>query len=272
LNVACQPDGERIGLLLLHGLCGSPAEMRYLARGLEKAGYTVHCPTLAGHCSTAAALTETRWEDWYQSAEAGLLHLAEQCDRVVVGGLSTGAVLALRLALKHPERVSGLALYSPTLWLNGGGVPWYAPLFRLVRFRWLARFFSFPAPLHFGIKDERLRNFIAGALATPGTNAPEPATPGVAALERQRLVEDVCHDMGRITAPALAMHPREDAYAGLSNVTRLQEWLGGPVELVILEDSFHLITVDRQRGVVLDRTLEFLASIGRQKLPQRAIP
>jgi len=118
LNVACQPDGERIGVLLLHGLCGSPAEMRYLARGLEKAGYTVHCPTLGGHCSTAAALTETRWEDWYQSAEAGLLHLAEQCDRVVVGGLSTGAVLALRLALKHPERVSGLALYCKPDRLN----------------------------------------------------------------------------------------------------------------------------------------------------------
>lgn len=271
-TLAYQQAGGRIGVLLLHGLCGSPTEMRFVARGLEKAGYAVHCPTLAGHCSTAAALAETRWEDWYKSAETGLLHLARQCDHIVVGGLSTGAVIALRLALKHPTLVSGLALYSPTLWLNGGGVPWYAPLFRLVRFRCLARFFSFPAPLHFGIKDERLRNFIAGALATPEAMSHSPATPGEAALERQRLVEDVCRGMGRITAPVLMMHPREDAYAGLSNVTRLQEWLDGPVELVILEDSYHLITVDRQRGIVLERTLEFLSRIGHERVPSHAAP
>ena len=269
-NPARQHPGGRVGVLLLHGLCGTPAEMRYVARGLEAAGYAVHCPILAGHCSTAAALSETRWEDWYRSAEAGLLQLAERCDRIVVGGLSTGAVLALRLALKHPELVTGLALYSPTLWLNGGGVPWYAPLFRLVRSRWLARFFSFPAPLHFGIKDERLRSFIAAALAAPGAHNPEPATPGVAALERQRLVENVCQEVERITTPVLVMHPREDAYAGLSNVTRLQEWLGGPVELVILEDSFHLITVDRQRGEVLRRTLEFIARVAAEDRSSRA--
>ena len=44
--------GGKVGVLLLHGLCGTPAEMRFVAMGLARAGYTVHCPQLAGHGGT----------------------------------------------------------------------------------------------------------------------------------------------------------------------------------------------------------------------------
>ncbi len=246
------------GVLLVHGLCGTPTELRFIANGLTRAGYEVACPTLAGHCGSHADLTATTWQDWYASAEAALLDVASRCDRVIVGGLSTGAVLGLMLAARHPERVAGLTLYSPTLWLNGRRVPWYAGLFRLVRFRALASLFHFPAPLDFGIKDERLRTFIKSALAAPGVPALPIATPGIAALERQRLVEAVLPDIGRINAPVLMLHPREDDYADLSNAAYLQDHLGGPADLVVLDDSYHLVTVDRQRGVVLERTLAFL--------------
>jgi carboxylesterase len=256
---ACQvPRREKTGVLLVHGLCGTPTEMRFVANGLARAGFEVLCPTLAGHCGSHGDLTATTWQDWYASAEAGLLELAQRCDRVIVGGLSTGAVLGLMLAVRHPEKIAGLLLYSPTLWLNGRRVPWYAGLFRLVRNRRLASFFRFPAPVDFGIKDERLRTFIKGALAAPGVATVPIATPGIAVMERQRLVDAVLPEIGRIEAPVLILHPREDDYADLSNAAFLQKTLGGPVDLVVLEDSYHLVTVDRQRGLVLERTLAFM--------------
>ena len=51
------PAGDRsfffergpVGALLLHGLGGTPVEMRYVAMGLAHAGITVSCPQLAGH-------------------------------------------------------------------------------------------------------------------------------------------------------------------------------------------------------------------------------
>jgi carboxylesterase len=122
----------------------------------------------------------------------------------------------------------------------------------------LASFFRFPAPVDFGIKDERLRTFIKGALAAPGVAAVPIATPGIAVMERQRLVDAVLPEISRIKAPVLILHPREDDYADLSNAAFLQKTLGGPVDLVVLEDSYHLVTVDRQRGVVLERTLAFM--------------
>lgn len=251
--------GERTGVLLVHGLCGSPTEMRFIANGLVRAGYVVHSPVLAGHCGTEADLTATCWQDWYASAEAALLALSQQCGRVIIGGLSTGAVLALMLAARHPDKIAGLALYSPTLWLNGRRVPWYARLFKLVRYRKLASLFRFPAPSDFGIKDERLRTFIKTALATPGAPVATFATPGIAVLERQRLVDVAIAELKSIRVPVLMLHPREDDYADLSNAMYLQQALSGPVELVVLEDSYHLVTVDRQRGLVLERTLGLVA-------------
>ncbi len=248
----------RTGVLLVHGLCGTPTEMRFIANGLARAGYTVHCPQLAGHCASDAALKATTWQDWVASAERGLQELSERCDTVVVGGLSTGAVIALLLAARFPEKVSGLALYSPTLWLNGRHIPWHARLFRLVRHRALADLFRFPAPLEFGIKDARLREFIKTALAAPGAPIVPFSTPGIAVLERQRLVDAVLPLIPAIRQPTLILHPREDDYAHLSNAAHLQKTLAGQVDLVVLEDSYHLVTIDRQRSLVLERTEAFV--------------
>jgi esterase/lipase len=38
-----------VAVLLIHGLTGTPTELRRVAQGLAKRGYTVYVPTLAGH-------------------------------------------------------------------------------------------------------------------------------------------------------------------------------------------------------------------------------
>jgi len=248
----------RVGVLLIHGLCGSPSEIRFVANGLTRAGYTVLCPALAGHGGSEADLMASSWRDWVASAEKGLEELAETCDTVIVGGLSTGAVLGLMLAARHPDKVHAVALYSPTLWLSGRQIPWYMPFFRMIDSKWVANLFRLPVPIHVGIKDKRIRDFITGALANDGSRL---STPGGAVLERRRLAKVVTKELGAISQPVLIVHAREDDYAGLDNAAYLQRELAGPVDLVVLEDSFHMVTVDRQRHVVLDRTTSFIARI-----------
>ena len=58
LRFASGPEG----FLLIHGLGGTPVEMRYIAQGLARAGYTVHVPQLAGHCGTVEELKATTWQ------------------------------------------------------------------------------------------------------------------------------------------------------------------------------------------------------------------
>lgn len=260
--------GGRTGVLLIHGLCGTPTEMRYVANGLARDGYTVLCPQLAGHCSTNEELKATTWQDWFASAEAGLIELSKTCDKVIVGGLSTGALLALMLAATHPDKVSGLTLYSPTIWLNGKKVPWTMRIARrCLAFRAVAKHFDLPSPQNYGIKDARLLKFIQASAAKDGA-APIPSTtPGLAALQRRWLAKKVVGLLGQIDQPTLIIHPREDCLADISNAFYLQRNLAGSTELVVLDDSYHLITVDRQRQLVVDATARFAAAIATALKP-----
>ena len=257
--------GGRVGVLLMHGLCGTPVEMRFVAHGLARAGYTVHCPLIAGHGGTEADIKASTWQDWLASAEAALDELRKECDVVICSGLSTGALLSLMLAAKHPEKVQATAPLAPTLWLNGWLIPWYARLFRLVRQNWVADLISFPDIEPHGIKDDRIRDFIRKALNSSDCSvAGLPVTPGRAVLEHHRLVRALKKMLGAIAQPAMIIHPREDDYADLSNAWYLQRNLKGRVDMVVLDDSYHIVTVDRQRHVVVERMVGFIGQLAAQ--------
>jgi len=259
-------DG-RTGVLLIHGLGGSPAELQFVGHGLTRAGLRVVCPNLPGHGGSDDELQATSWTDWYQSAATSLEELAKSCDTVLVGGLSTGAVLSLLLAADHPDKVQGIALYSPSLWLSGRHVPWYMPLFRLINFKPLANRFKFPLPDHVGIKDQRIRDLARSA--NGGVPLPV-ASPAGAVLERRRLAKVVMGRLQAIRQPALIVHAREDDYAGLDNAAYLQRQLSGRVDLTVLDDSYHMVTVDRQRDVVIERTLAFTGRVAAAVRDTRA--
>ncbi|MFR4119640.1 MAG: alpha/beta hydrolase [Bilophila wadsworthia] len=101
--------GGRIGFLLVHGLAGTPAEMKILGKRLNRYGFTVLCPQLAGHCASEEELITTCWSDWSRSVEDAFDALSRHMDAVFVGGLSAGAVLSLRHAQRYPGRARGLA-------------------------------------------------------------------------------------------------------------------------------------------------------------------
>ncbi|MDX2201569.1 MAG: alpha/beta fold hydrolase [Hyphomicrobiaceae bacterium] len=266
----------RLGFLLLHGLAGTPVEMRPFAEALASAGYTVSCPQLAGHCGSVDDLKAYTWQDWAATAEAALDELRETCDFVVVGGLSTGALLSLWLAAKRPRDVQGAVAFAPTLWLNGWVVPWYARLFRLVTQKWFANLIDFPDLPPHGVKSAQVRARIAEAFAS-GDNAlcGQPVTPGGAVLEHRWLMQAVTKRLGEVTQPVLIVHSREDDYADLDNVLFLMRRLGGIVDTVVLDDCYHIITSDQQRHMVGNRTIEFVNRIRREhrwKEPARDDP
>jgi carboxylesterase len=259
LRIAGGPQG----VLLIHGLGGTPVEMRYVAQGLARAGYTVHVPQLAGHCGTAEELWATTWQHWYESVEEEHCRLREHCSTIVVGGLSMGAILALHHAVQYSDEVSALALYAPSLWLDGWGIPWYSYLFKLITQRWLAQMFPFAERDPWGIKDLRIRALIVQAIKSgDSSQAGVAALPGSLMLELRWLVQRVKEEIANIKQPVLIVHPREDDRASLRNVRFLQDNLGGPVETVVLDDSYHIVTLDRQRELVLQRTLDFLSHAG----------
>ena len=76
---------------------------------LARAGYTVYCCQLAGHCGTPEELRRSTWHEWYASVEAAHDKLKEHCDVILAGGLSMGGILALHLAQNRPDGRAGPA-------------------------------------------------------------------------------------------------------------------------------------------------------------------
>jgi carboxylesterase len=254
--------GGPTGFLLIHGLGGTPVEMRFVGIGLARAGFTVSCPQLAGHCGSFEDLRATGWHDWYASVLEAHAELRKTCRRVIVGGLSMGAILALHLAAERPDEIDGAALFAPTLKLDGWGVPWYSVLFNLVRERRMADLVTFSEREPYGIKDPRVRALVMAAVKSgDSSKAGQFSNPGRVMLELRWLVATVKRELAGIRQPTLIVHPREDDRASLRNAAYLQRALGGLVETCVLDDSYHIVTVDRQRDLVVDRAAAFARRI-----------
>lgn len=265
LDFSLRYAGGRTGFLLIHGLGGTPTEMRVVARALNRAGHTVHCPQLAGHCGSEADLLATGWRDWARSVFDELDRLRAICDRVIVGGLSMGAVMAMHAAAARPEDVDGLALYAPTLWYDGWSIPRYAFLLKWLINTPIGRRYSFVEREPYGVKDLRTRSLIKAAITRgDSTEAGLLGTPSGALQQMWALIARTRREMPTIRCPALLVHAREDDVASLSNAFCIQRRLGGLVDAVILDDSYHLVTIDQQRDIVIERSLALAARLEAQ--------
>ena len=108
---------RRTGILLVHGYMAAPPEVKQLAEYLSKRGFLVYAPRVSGHGTSPDDLATRTYMDWMASVDEGYAIVSCLCKRVVVGGFSTGAGLALDLG----TRVKGLtALFavSPPLQLQ----------------------------------------------------------------------------------------------------------------------------------------------------------
>jgi carboxylesterase len=251
--------GGRVGVLLIHGLGGTPVELRFVARGLAHAGYTVYTMQIAGHCGTPEELRLSTWREWYGSVEAAHDRLRKSCDVIVAGGLSMGAILALHLAQNRPDSVHAVMALAPTLKLDGWSMPWYARVINYVRPTRIPLEVELPEHEPFGLKDERVRSLVVASMQSG--NAGEAgvfSTPVRSFANMNALVATVKPRLKEIKQPALVIHPRDDDMASLRNALYLQTHLGGLVESVVLDDSYHIITLDQQRDIVIDRVTDFV--------------
>jgi carboxylesterase len=266
----------RTGFLLIHGLGGTPVELKFVAKGLARRGFLVHCCQLAGHCGSEADLIATTWQDWYASVVAAFEELRAACDAVVVGGLSMGGVLALHLAAQRPREVDGLVLYAPTLWYDGWSTPWYR---FVLQFALLSSFgqaivrrvYRYTEGEPYGIKDPAIRGVVLAAMKSGDTTqAGILTTPGDSVCQLYNLVRVVQRELRSITAPALVVQARDDDLSSLKNAEYLQRNLGGLVGTLVLEDSYHIVTVDRQRDLLIEGTMAF-ATVLEARLQSEAL-
>lgn len=251
-------------ILLVHGLTGTPAEMRHIAKRLVKQGFSVACPQLAGHCGSVTDLKRSKWQDWYGTIERTFEALKKKHARVFVAGLSMGALIALKLAEEKGVRVDGLGLLSVTFFYDG----WNMPKLRrklflpIALYSPLKYFMSWEETPPYGIKCERTRALVHAVLENRDAMASEKVgifrTPGVTVHESVRLIKATKRALPKVQSPALIVHSTEDDMASVKNAHFVAERIASrKIETFFVDDTYHVLTLDKRKDDVARRMAEF---------------
>ena len=253
-------NGGPQGVMLFHGLSSAPQELQFLARGLQRAGYTVRLPVIPGYSFGFPTDEPSKAEHWQAAALAEFDAFAEQHETVAVGGLCIGAVLSLRIAAMRPGKLSGLMGLSTTLHYDGWAVPWYRRLLPLAHVLPMSGRIPVAEKAPFGVKDERMRVFIERQMAEMGTSQAGASILRVRELlQAHRLIQMARRSLSQINAPTLLIHAHEDDAASTRSVFEAASKIRSrTVRTVLLNDSYHMISIDREKQRVLSEMTDFL--------------
>jgi carboxylesterase len=230
--------GGPVGALLSHGFTGTTQSMRPWAEHLAAGGLTVSAPRLPGHGTRWQDMNATRFSDWYAELERSFDDLRSRCETVFVMGLSMGGTLALRLAELRAGDVAGVVVVNASLASDRRDVKLVPLLSKVLP--------SMPG--------------IASDIKKPDvTELAYGRTPLKALASLQRTWPLVCADLHRITCPVLVYRSSTDHVVEPVSGQRLMEGLaGGTVEERVLDDSYHVATLDNDAQTIFEGSLEFV--------------
>ena len=244
LSVTARPEltgGRRVGVLLSHGFTGSPASMRPWGEYLGERGYGVQVPRLPGHATTWRELNTLTWDDWYGEITRVFDLLCLDHDAVVVGGLSMGGALALRVAADHPDRVAGVVLVNPAVATQRLDVKLLPVLKHLVP--------SFPG--------------IGNDIKKPGgAELGYDRTPLKAIHSLMQAWKPLITDLPNVTAPLLYFRSAVDHVVdGASQPIITSRVSSREITERRLPESFHVATLDNDAPQIFEESAEFVAKV-----------
>jgi len=233
--------------LLLHGFTGTPWDVRPLGEALAAGGFRVRGLRLPGHGTTPRAMLDAGAEDWLAACEEGLAGFREP--RVAVVGLSMGALLALVLGARHPDRVQAVVGMAPA-------VRFKDPLMRGLR---LAR------PLSLAVA-ERVRPWVHKSTTDLLDPVVRAAAPVLAAWPLRRLrdlwnIQDLAWASApKVRAPVLLATARHDRVVDARGTRELARRLSSAasVRFIELDRGAHIMPRDEGRLVLQQEVLGFL--------------
>ena len=249
-------DHRRVGVLLAHGYLAAPAEVRGLAEYLGKMGFWVYAPRLKGHGTAPEDLAGCTYQDWIESMDTGYAVISHLCRRVVAGGFSTGAGLALDLAQRVPS-VEGVFAISAPLRLQDMAARFVPAVDAWNRFM---------DRIHL---EEAKKTFIDNHPENPGINYFKNPISGVHELER--LMASLEPRIPDITMPALVIQSREDPVVNPKGTEMIFKALGSAdKQMVMFSFERHGILLGDGAQRVYRAVGDFLDHIRRR--PPSAMP
>ncbi|GAF65596.1 carboxylesterase [Bacillus sp. TS-2] len=235
--------GER-AVLLLHGFTGTTADVRMIARHLQKEGYTCHAPLFEGHGVPPEQLLKTGPDEWWESAKKGYDFLKEQgYDEIAVCGLSLGGVFSLKFGYTLPVK---------------GIIPMCAP----VKPRTEESIYK--GVLSYAKQYKQLEKKSEKQIEEEMEHFEMLSTESL--LELRYLMNDVSEHLDHIYAPTFVVQARKDDMIDPQSAETIHKEVESEhKKLKWYENSGHSITIGPEKEQLHEDILEFLNTLDWKK-------
>ncbi len=232
-------SGNEIGCVMVHGFGSTPGEVADLGRLLHLQGYTVKGTLLAGHGTSPEEMAKTTWMDWYRSLEQDINYLRRDCTQVWVFGLSLGGALGLYAASQG--LLDGLvAMAAPTGLVD-----------KKAGYAKYARFFIPYTKLKLTPGQQEF-NKRAGRYVYP-------KWPLKAIGSLYEFIQISNQSLHKIKIPTLIIHTKiDDVILPGSGQEIYRKISSSTKELVLLENSGHIVTESLEKDLVNQKAVEFI--------------
>ena len=200
--------------------------MRLLGEALAAGGFTVAVPRLEGHGTSMQDHARSTARGWISSIEEDLAWLEERTESVFFAGLSMGGMFSLYFAAIRPDLIRGIVPINACVYLgNPATVPGVGS----------------------DTKAEGIEELVYPEVPIP---------PVKEFMAIMRVTDDL---LPAVTAPALIFQSTEDHVVPPENGPHILEKLGSTdKELVWLENSYHVATLDNDKDLIAERTMRFV--------------
>lgn len=236
------------GVIIIHGLTGSPANMAPLSESLARSGFKVVTPLLPGHGTTLEDLSSKNWQEWQEKVNRTFDDLKNEVDEIFCAGLSLGALLTLNLALDPSRQLKRIACIGTPLKLSPILEKLALPLTHIPPIREL--FKHSKKDWEEGVADK-----IGRELYQSSSYAKIPVR---SIWELQRLQKEVLRHLPELKIPIILIHSRRDKAAGPFNVDLFcKTAMQIKPEVVWLEKSGHVATLDLEKDAVAHAIIRF---------------
>jgi carboxylesterase len=232
--------GNEVGILVSHGFTGTTQSMRPLAEAYARAGYTVSAPRLKGHGTTPEDMEISTNKDWIESIDEAYHWLKERCEVVFAVGLSMGGTLALHVAQTYPD-IQGV-------------IPINAAI-------------EIPAMENTEAMEGRFIDAIGSDVKKEGAEELAYERTPVRSIDQLLdLMEQVKTKLSGIHCPILVFVSDEDHVVPPHNSEMIFDTVFSEhKEIVHLENSYHVATLDNDQDLIIERSLEFFQMYTKTK-------
>jgi len=236
--------GTNKAALLIHGLTGSPSEMRYIGEVLNKAGYHVRAPLLPGHGTTIKDLNNTRWDDWFNAAELNFFGLSAHFEHIFIAGISMGGLVTLKLLEAKNGRVAGAAIVSTPMIFSDWKAKYLLPIGSIFGLHRLI------GDVPKSIPDVAKKN--------GPTHVCYDRDSAIAAASLLKLLKQVKRNLNHINSPLLIIQSRLDQVVSSKSAHIIEQGISSKIkEILLLKKSYHTATVDVEKELVAGKILDF---------------